>query len=142
MDWDNHDKRYGSSSSVAGQASAKPSSSCLICHETYARFQDLANHAHCHLITLSCARDCNTCNAEELPYFANEDISQRPERRAPEARMERPLVNSYKSSGRGGPPKGSWVCCLCRQINLPRVTSPNQCFIDGHYQCSHCYQYR
>jgi len=104
-DWGNHDKRYGSSSSVAGQASANPSSSCLICHDTYARSLDLADHAHCHLIALSCARACTTCDAQKLPYFANEDVSQRSECHVPEARVEQPLVDPYRSPGRGGPPK-------------------------------------
>jgi hypothetical protein len=127
---------------VAGQASANPSSSCLICHRIHARFLDLANHAHCHLIALSCARNCSTCDAEELPDFANEDVSQRSERRASEARVEQPLVNPPKFSVGRHPPRGSWICCQCRQTNMPNLTSPERCPMDGHFQCASCPRFR
>ena len=38
------------------------------------------------------------------------------------------------------PPRGTWVCCSCRQANL-FATCPNRCAVCGHYKCAYCYRY-
>ena len=30
------------------------------------------------------------------------------------------------------------VCCGCNQTNLPKMTTPERCPIDGHYKCVYC----
>lgn len=50
-----------------------------------------------------------------------------------------PPTGQAKDGRRYGPPRGSWLCCQCNQVNLPANTS--RCPMDGHYKCHYCYRY-
>jgi hypothetical protein len=109
---------------------------CLICDQGYTTSLDLAQHTHCHMTALRCADVCDTCDEQDSPYFAEEDVSQRLKGSQSRPGMNSALVNDVKI----GPAPGSWVCCSCRQTNHPAYC-PGRCPLDGHYKCSGCYVY-
>jgi len=119
---------------------------CLICRKEFSALVDLAKHAQCHLTVLRCEGHCNACDRQRLPFFVDENVSERRKGGHTSSKADPPAVGYREHSGpsyrrRSGPPPDAWVCCLCRQTNLSR-TCPDRCPLDGHFLCNACYQYK
>lgn len=117
---------------------------CLICREEFPALVDLAKHARCHLTALRCEGICDACDRQSLPFFVDENIGKRQKGGHTSSEADPPAIG-YRGhkipSYQRGPPRGSWVCCSCRQTHL-LDTCPTRCSLDGHFKCDRCFKYK